>query len=266
MILALTAAAATTLVALPTPAGQNGKGPGTGRTTVAVIEGVVDQFLASPGLGTPELVVTTEAGTSATFTLGPFFWLTDQGFEADHPDRVEITVLTCAGSAGGVAVIQVYNVTRDLLLLLRDPATGRPLWRSETPHQGLRIMVRADRPLSLDTLQEVLEEGRHIDIGQLAWFDGAFVRLTGAHALGVPTLVLEIDGTETQFLVSPYWVLLAENHDVVSTLSESGTLEVYAAPAIIEGETLWVAFTIKLSSGLELVLRDPYTGHPVHRN
>lgn len=62
------------------------------------------------------------------------------------------------------------------------------------------------------------------------------------------------------------WVLLAENQDVVSVFGDGGTLEVYAAPAVVDGEELWVAFTIRLASGLELVLRDPLTGQPVGRN
>jgi hypothetical protein len=271
---------------------RNGTGPLIDTTEVVVVDGVVLELVAGPGQGMPTLAVEDAEGVTYDFVLGPYWYLTQEGFVAAPGDAVSVTAYACPLCDTGLAVASVANLTQNLTLLLRD-ADGAPLWVKHTARRGLgggrngngpgsgngsgggNQSGASDRtrsgsgPLAVGP-GGVQGEGAaswlrerdllHIELSRMATFSGTVVSFTKAPAGGPGTLVLATGSGDATFLLSPFWVLLEAGFQP----DGGDALEVVAAPVTLDGEEFWLALTITdPGTGLTIVLRDPATGLPV---
>ena len=253
----------------------NGQGPQVDPTQTIVVEGVVVQFVAGLGQGMPELQVEDAAGTEYSFVLGPFWYLTEQGFTAEAGDEVTVTAYVCAECDTGLAVASVVNSTKGVTLNLRDE-TGKPLWTSRqggggTGGQGGGCQGNGGNGNGGkgggrgsggqgDGGGAELRDHLILDLTKTTTFVATVTSYTVAAGNGAATLVAATDSGEISFLLSPIRVLLRAEF----TPAAGDALEITAAPATVDSEQVWVVLTIRdVATGLELVLRDPATGFPV---
>ncbi|HQT93161.1 MAG: hypothetical protein B7Z68_03260 [Acidobacteria bacterium 21-70-11] len=255
--------------------GQRGtrdrSGPLIATAETVTVEGVVVQFLAGPGSGMPELQVEDAAGVLHTFILGPFWYLTDQGFTAQPGDAVIVTAYSCTLCDTGFAVVSVVNVTAGVTLTLRD-ANGLPIWpqlQTTQPTAGSGGSGnQGQRSGKTGSVRPVIRSsggsgtGDHLvpDLDRMTTYTGTVVSTSIVAGAGAGTLVLATSAGDVSFLLSPVFVLIRAGFDP----AVGDALTVNAAPVTIDGQEIWLAITITDdASGLVLVLRDPATGLPV---
>lgn len=101
-------------------------GSGPDMTRVATIEGTVKSFTGGPGMGQPELVLTTAAGEKE-FHLSPYRALAAAGYQPAQGSKMKVTAapVTIDGAEEWV-VVSFEDVTSGFKLTLRDPQTGIP--------------------------------------------------------------------------------------------------------------------------------------------
>lgn len=250
---------------------RDGSGPLIATAETVTVEGVVVQFLAGPGSGMPELQVEDPAGVVHTFILGPFWYLTEQGFTAQPGDAVIVTAYPCALCDTGFAVASVVNVTVGVTLTLRDES-GLPIWphlQAAQPTAGSRANGNQGQSSGkTGSVRPVIRSsggsgtGDHLvpDLDRMTTFAGTVVSTSIVAGAGAGTLVLATSAGDVSFLLSPVFVLIRAGFDP----AVGDALTVNAAPVTIDGQEIWLAITITDdASGLELVLRDPATGLPV---
>jgi hypothetical protein len=248
---------------------HDGSGPAIDLSQLVTVDGVVVSFVAGLGQGMPELAVTSAAGESYTFVLGPFWYLTEQGFAARAGDSVAVTAYVCATCDTGYAVKSVNNISEGITLALRD-AAGLPLWTRPSSgasqgnggqlgttaqgrgRQGSGGMGSGNGAQACDQLA--------LDLTRTTTFTGTVVSFTLTAGDGAATLVLAAATGNVSILASPASILLRASFAPAA----GSALSLSAAPTTVSGQEVWVALTITdTATGLQLVLRDPATGLPV---
>lgn len=253
--------------------GQRGSrdrsGPLIATAQPVTVEGTVVQFVAGLGQGMPELQVEDAGSALYTFVLGPYWYLTEQGFTAQPGDAVIVTAYPCTLCDTGFAVVSVVNVTAGVTLTLRD-ANGLPLWPHLQPGEsggGTAGGGQGQAAGRTGTIRPVIRSsgsgtGDHLvpDLGRTTTYTGTVASYSVVAGTGAGTLVLTTDSGDMSFLLSSVWVLInAGFNPPVGT-----AVTVVAAPVILDSQEIWVALTITdEATGLVLVLRDPATGLPV---
>ena len=246
---------------LPRRGLDRGTGTPAAAADTVTITGTVTSFTAAPSLGLPTLVVDA-SGTEYTFVLGPYRYLTAQGFEAATGDTVEVVAYECTQCEQTYTVVQVTNVTTGDVLVLRED--GKPAWRSHgnggSSLATLQDAVDKGNGGMVARVRDRLCDGGLPDLTQVTTYEGTVAAFAGEPGLGLPVLTLTTADGDVDIVVSPYWVLLAAG----VTYTEGQSLSVVAAPVYAEGGTYWVAITITdLATGFTLELRDPATGRPI---
>ena len=256
---------------------RDGSGPLITTADAVTTEGVVVQFLAGPGQGLPELQVEDAAGVVHTFILGPFWYLTEQGFTAQAGDAVIVTAYPCAVCDTGFAVASVVNVTAGVTLTLRDE-DGLPIWprlqagesnAGAGSNGGNRNGAQVKGGTTARTVRPVVHGSGYgsgtgdqlvPDLSRVTTYAGTVVSSSIQAGTGAATLVLATSAGDVSFLLSPVYVLIRAGFDPAT----GDALTVVAAPVSIDDQEVWVAITITDdATGLVLVLRDPATGLPV---
>jgi len=281
---------------------MSGSGPLVDASQVVVVEGTVVQLVAGLGQGIPELQVEDAAGTPYDFVLGPFWYLSEQGFAAAAGDLVTVTAYLCAVCDTGYAVASVVNHTNGLSLALRD-ADGAPLWPQRRGQDGAggegEHGLRAGRSVSAtgggngggnsggNGGGNGGGHGGGNGGGNGGGSDGG--NESGGHGAGVHEhLALDLSRTTTfAATVTSYAVTAGEGAATLVATTESGELSFFlspvgvllrsgftaapgdalvitAAPATVGDATVWLVLTIEdPGTGLVIVLRDPATGYPL---
>ena len=251
--------------------GGPGGGPGTGTPQVdvlhpVVVEGTVVRFAAGPGLGMPTLAVKDASAKETSFVLGPYRYLSAQGFVAEPGDVVKVTAYPCASCPDGAAVATVVNVTRKLTLELRS-ADGTPLFMGRGRGQGMRgagagLNCGSAAPaagMARGPNGAMACDGNGPDMARAISLDGIVRSFTGGPLAGRPTLVLTTTSGDRTILLAPYRALVSASFEPKAEMR----LSLQAAPVTHDGAEEWVAISVKdLSTGLTVVLRDA-TGLPV---
>ena len=246
---------------------RGGSGPLITTAQTVTVEGTVVQFVAGLGQGMPELQVEDAGGALYTFVLGPYWYLTDQGFTAQTGDAVVVTAYPCALCDTGFAVVSVVNVTAGVTLTLRD-ANGLPIWPQLQPSepggggQGQSSgKTGTARPVIRSSTSGSGTGDRLVpDLTRTTTFTGTVASYSVVAGTGAGTLVLATDTGDMSFLLSSVWVLIRAGFEP----AVGNALTVVAAPVTIDDQEIWVAITITDdATGLVLVLRDPATGLPV---
>ncbi len=245
---------------------RGGSGPLIATAQTVTVEGTVVQFVAGLGQGMPELQVEDAGGALYTFVLGPYWYLTDQGFTAQPGDAVVVTAYPCTLCDTGFAVVSVVNVTAGVTLTLRD-ANGLPIWPQLQPSepggggQGQPSgKTGTARPVIRSSGGSGTGDRLVPDLTRTTTFTGTVASYSVVAGTGAGTLVLATDSGDMSFLLSSVWVLINAGFNP----QVGATLSVVAAPVIIDGQEIWVALTITdEATGLTFVLRDPATGLPV---
>lgn len=264
---------------------RDGSGPLIDTSELVVFEGTVVQLVAGLGQGMPELEITTAAGQTLSFVLGPHWFLQASGFAAEAGDAVEVSAWACTACESAYAVVKVVNSTKAITLVLRSE-DGKPLWTASGSKTVRRQLGRAGsgagsgggngngsgngtgsgsggpgqggngngpgQPGGCDVCEPP-------DLGQTRTFTGAVSAVDVTAGEKTPTVTLATATGDVTFLISPYSILLR----AAFTLKVGSTLEITAAPVAHEGVQTWLALVIKdTATGLTVVLRDPATGLP----
>lgn len=244
---------------LAAPALAQGRGPGGGSPQVdpsqkSVVTGAVVSFTAGAGAGTPTLLVRKDDGAQAAYVLGPYRYVSAQGFVAQAGDRVELTLLACSACDQGFAVAEVKNLTRGVTLALRA-ADGTPLFSGNRgPHGGQGPGHGQGRGNG-----DGLCDGTGPDLSRTASLEGVVASFDGGPGSGQPTVVLTTADGAKSFLVSPYRSLAAAGF----TFAAGMKLGAVVAPVTRDGQEEWVALSVTdRATGLTVQLRDASTGRP----
>lgn len=246
-------------LALAAPALAQGRGPGGGSPQVdpsqkSVVTGAVVSFTAGAGAGTPTLLVRKDDGAQAAYVLGPYRYLSAQGFVAQEGDRVELTLLACSACDQGFAVAEVKNLTRGLTLALRA-ADGTPLFSGNRRGGQGQGHGRGRGPGAGDGLCD----GTGPDVTRSATLEGVVASFEGGPGLGQPTVVLTTAEGAKTFLASPYRALAAAGF----AFAAGTRLGAVVAPVTRDGQEEWVALSVTdRATGLTVQLRDASTGRP----
>lgn len=270
---------------------RDGSGPLINTSELVVFEGTVVQLVAGLGQGMPELEITTAAGQTLSFVLGPHWYLQASGFAAEAGDAVEISAYACAACESAYAVVKVVNSTKAITLVLRSE-DGTPLWTASGSRAVRRQLGRAGsgagsgggnggsgngsgngtgsgsggpgqggsggngngpgQPGGCDACEPP-------DLGRVETFTGAVSAVDVTAGEGTPTVTLATTSGEITFLISPYSILMR----AAFTFTIGQSIEITAAPVTHDGAQAWLALVIKdTATGLTVVLRDPATGLP----
>jgi hypothetical protein len=263
---------------------RNGSGPLIDPATVVVVDGTVQEFVAGLGQGMPSLVVADAAGSLSTFILGPFWYLSQEGFVAAPGDLVTVTAYACTVCETGMAVVTVVNTTQGVTLVLRD-TNGLPLWTQQQAGAGASgqggngqgSQGGGSGNSGGNGNGEAGGRGRsgnsgnggagmgscnHLvpDLARTTTLSGTVADFVAASGDGPASVTLTTSAGEVIVLLSPASVLVTAGF-----APALGTaLDVVAAPVEIDGTQVWIALTVTdVASGLTLVFRDPATGLPV---
>lgn len=247
---------------------RDGSGPLINTSELLVFEGTAVQLVAGLGQGMPELEITTAAGQTLSFVLGPHWYLQASGFAAEAGDAVEVSAYACAACESAYAVVKVVNSTKAITLVLRSE-DGAPLWTASETRAVRRQLGRAGSGVGSGGGKGGSGKGpgqpggcdvcEPPDLGRVETFTGA-VRAVDVNAgEGTPTVTLATTSGEITFLISPYSILMR----AAFTFTIGQSIEITAAPVTRDGAQAWLALVIKDSvTGLTVVLRDPATGLP----
>lgn len=267
---------------------RDGSGPLIDTSELVVFEGTVVQLVAGLGQGMPELEITTAAGQTLSFVLGPYWFLQASGFVAESGDAAEVSAYACAACESAFAVVKVVNSTKAVTLVLRSE-DGTPLWTASGSRTVRRQLGRTGsgagsgggnggngggsgngtgsgsggpgqggngngpgQPGGCDVCEPP-------DLGQTQTFTGTVSAVDVAAGEKTPTVTLATATGDVTFLISPYSILLR----AAFTFTIGQNIETTAAPVAHEGVQAWLALVIKdTATGLTVVLRDPATGLP----
>lgn len=275
--------------------GSGAGGPGSliDTRTVVTVEGTVTQYTVGAGQGMPELVVTDATGTATSFILGPYWYLQEKGFAAEAGDAAIVTAFTCPTCETGLAVAKVENVTKGIVLILRDD-NGVPLWLARQPGGNVRRQVmrgggqaggngagsdngqagnggqqgQGGQGGSGNGQGEQAGNGGgstgvcdcdHPDLTRVTTFTGTVAAFSLEPGVGNPALTLTTASGDVTFIISPASTLLRAGFEPAI----GQTLAITAAPVELDGGEAWLALVITdPATGIQIVLRDPSTGLP----
>lgn len=263
----------------PGKGNHDGTGPNAQLGQALTVAGTVISFAATTGEGQPTLVVGGSAGNH-TFVLGPYRVIAAQGFAAETGDQVEVQGFECTACPSGVAVAKVSNVTKGVLLMLRN-ADGTPAWqggpgRNRGYGQGRRGQrgeggngstegCTGTGPGTVGNAHSSAGGARSCrgegpDMTRVTLFAGPIESFTGGFHEGRPTLVVSTAAGDRAIMLSPFRAL----HRAGYTPVPRTDVEVVAAPITVDGAEEWVAVSVKdVAAGLVLQLRDATTGLPI---
>ncbi len=266
---------------------RSGSGPRIDPANVVVVDGTVQEFVAGFGQGIPLLVVADAAGDLHTFILGPYWYLSEQGFVAVPGDLVTVTAYACTACETGVAVVTVVNTSQGVTLTLRD-ANGLPLWTQRQGGSGASGPAGGGQGGNGGGNGNQAGNGNgqaggsggngnggnggnggqgtgpcdHLlpDLARTTTVSGTVTDFVPASGAGPAAVTLSTPAGEVTVLLSPASVLTKAGFELAVGMA----LEVVAAPIELDGTQVWIALTVTdPASGLTLVFRDPATGLPV---
>lgn len=205
------------------------------------IAGPVVSFIAAPGTQFPTLVFDDAELGEVSIRLAPYRVLRDMGFVAQEGHEVVVTAVPCDYCDADYAALEVFNETTQDSFTLRDD-DGRPVWA-----RGGRLIVDESAVALASVESDVLTA------------TGQVVGFLGGPGVGTPVLTLDLDGTWTDFRVSPYFAwktagwIPEEGQVLTVTYIDVHTAEdvVHLAISVYDPDT-----------GMTLYLRDPETGRP----
>ncbi len=254
-------------------------GPQADMSATTTVTGTVVALKAGAGMGMPSLVVAVDGSGEQTFVLGPYRYLSAQGFAAAAGDRVEVTTAPCTSCPNGAAVVSVHDVSTSATLNLRGQ-DGVPLWVAGAgggrggrgrrgggaclgtgPGAAAGAAMGAGRGRGAGMGRgAALCNGAGPDMARVATYSGTVKAFTGGPGQGLPSLVLTTGSGDVTLTVSPYRALMAAGY----TPAAGTAVEAVAAPVTLDGGEQLVVITLTdAASGLEISLRDPQTGLPV---
>jgi len=113
---------------------MNGTGPLVDVTKPATVFGDVVSLKGGPGIGMPTLTVTV-GGKEESYVLGPYRYLTAQGFAPAAGDAVRLLLYSCDECPHGAVVAEIENLTQKATLKLRN-ADGTPVFAGRMGGRG----------------------------------------------------------------------------------------------------------------------------------
>ncbi len=244
-----------TILGLAAPALAQGTGvPAADPSGAFPVAGTVISFTATPGAGTPLLLVDDPSLGEVEVGLGPVWYLQEQGFTAAAGDQVEALAYPCPTCAVPQVAAWVNNITAGLSITLRDEV-GFPVWKGNRGKGG-----QGGAGGTTPTLGNVVAGWAAIDMEQVSTVTGSVVSVTAEVGAGYPTLVLATGDEELALLISPYRLVTASG-----LVFEPGMeLTVTFAPAETASGTVLLAISLTdPATGIVIQLRDPETGFPL---